>query len=48
MHLRSLLPIALGPNEPTPDIQSDSLYALSELMLAQAQEAVTIKAINGK
>ncbi|KAK2721819.1 hypothetical protein QYM36_003960 [Artemia franciscana] len=48
MHLRSLLPIALGPNEPTPDIQSDSLYALSELMLAQAQEAVTIKAINDK
>jgi len=43
-----LFPAALGQNMPTPDIQKDTLAALSALMLAQGQEAFALKGINGK
>jgi len=43
-----LLTEALGQNIPTPDIQQDTLAALSALMLAQGQEAIALKGINGK
>ena len=34
--------------EPTPDLQPDTLAALSALCLAQAQEVITVKAIASK
>jgi programmed cell death 6-interacting protein len=34
--------------EPTPDLMPETLTALSALMLAQAQEAIYIKAIKGR
>ncbi|KAK2721753.1 hypothetical protein QYM36_003909 [Artemia franciscana] len=45
-HLKELFTEALGQNIPTPDIQQDTLAALSALMLAQGQEAIALKGIN--
>ncbi|XP_065573849.1 apoptosis-linked gene 2-interacting protein X 1-like, partial [Artemia franciscana] len=47
-HLKELFTEALGQNIPTPDIQQDTLAALSALMLAQGQEAIALKGINDK
>eukprot|EP00096_Caligus_rogercresseyi_P011261 TRINITY_DN4379_c0_g1_i1.p1 TRINITY_DN4379_c0_g1~~TRINITY_DN4379_c0_g1_i1.p1 ORF type:complete len:848 (-),score=257.52 TRINITY_DN4379_c0_g1_i1:165-2708(-) len=38
--------VALIQVDPTPDLEPDTLGVLSELMLAQAQEAITLKAIH--
>jgi programmed cell death 6-interacting protein len=43
-HLKSAAPAAI-PQEPTPDLNPDTLNVLSNLMLAQAQEIFVIKAI---
>lgn len=39
--------LGLVQQEPTPDLMPDTLAALSALMLAQAQEAIYIKAAKG-
>lgn len=39
--------LGLVQQEPTPDLIPDTLAALSALMLAQAQEAIYIKAAKG-
>lgn len=43
-HLKGVTPFAI-PQEPTPDLNPDTLQVLSNLMLAQAQEIFVIKAI---
>lgn len=44
-HLKGIVHASVQ-QEPTPDLQPDTLAALSSLSLAQAQEVVTVKAIN--
>lgn len=39
--------LGLVQQEPTPDLMPDTLIALSSLMVAQAQEAIYIKAAKG-
>src|SRR4051794_19288927 len=39
--------LGMVQQEPTPDLQPDALSALSALMLAQAQEAIYLKAAKG-
>ncbi|KAK7067282.1 Rhophilin, Rho GTPase binding protein [Halocaridina rubra] len=46
-HLKGIVHASVQ-QEPTPDLQPDTLAALSSLCLAQAQEVVTVKAINGQ
>lgn len=43
-HLKGVTPFAI-PQEPTPDLNPETLQVLSNLMLAQAQEIFVIKAI---
>lgn len=43
-HLKSAAPAAI-PQEPTPDLSPDALNIFANLMLAQAQEVIVIKAI---
>ncbi|KAG4068119.1 hypothetical protein HA402_001544 [Bradysia odoriphaga] len=43
-HLKGLTPAAI-PQEPTPDLNPETLQTLSNLMIAQAQEIFVIKAI---
>ena len=43
-HLKSMVPQVIA-QEPTPDLNSETLTALSNLMLAQAQEIFVYKAI---
>lgn len=43
-HLKSVTPFAI-PQEPTPDLNPETLQVLSSLMLAQAQEIFVVKAI---
>lgn len=43
-HLKSVTPFAI-PQEPTPDLNPDTLQVLSNLLLAQAQEIFVVKAI---
>lgn len=43
-HLKGVTPFAI-PQEPTPDLNPETLQTLSNLMLAQAQEIVIVKAI---
>lgn len=43
-HLRGVTPFAI-PQEPTPDLNPETLQVLSNLMLAQAQEIFVMKAI---
>lgn len=43
-HLKGVTPFAI-PQEPTPDLNPDTLQVLSNLMLAQAQEIFVLKAI---
>lgn len=43
-HLKGVTPFAI-PQEPTPDLNPDTLQVLSNLMLAQAQEIFIVKAI---
>lgn len=43
-HLKSVTPFAI-PQEPTPDLNPETLQVLSNLMLAQAQEIFVLKAI---
>lgn len=43
-HLKGVTPFAV-PQEPTPDLNPDTLQVLSNLMLAQAQEIFVLKAI---
>lgn len=43
-HLKGVTPFAI-PQEPTPDLNPETLQVLSNLMLAQAQEIFVLKAI---
>lgn len=43
-HLKGVTPFAI-PQEPTPDLNPETLQVLSNLMLAQAQEIFVVKAI---
>lgn len=43
-HLKGVTPYAI-PQEPTPDLNPETLQVLSNLMLAQAQELFVLKAI---
>lgn len=43
-HLKGVTPFAI-PQEPTPDLNPDTLQVLSNLLLAQAQEIFVVKAI---
>lgn len=43
-HLKGVTPFAI-PQEPTPDLNPETLQVLSNLMLAQAQEIFIVKAI---
>lgn len=43
-HLRGITPFAI-PQEPTPDLNPETLQVLSSLMMAQAQEIFVMKAI---
>lgn len=45
-YLAGATPAAI-PQEPTPDLNPETLQALSNLMVAQAQEIFTMKAIKG-
>lgn len=45
-HLKGIVHSAVQ-QEPTPDLQPDTLTALAALCVAQAQEVITVKAING-
>lgn len=45
-HLKSVVHGSIQ-QEPTPDLQPETLTALAALCVAQAQEVVTVKAING-
>ena len=45
-HLKGTVMLAIQ-QEPTPDLNPDTLAALSALMLAQAQEIFVQKAIHG-
>ena len=45
-HLKGIVHSAVQ-QEPTPDLQPDTLTALSSLCVAQAQEVIAVKAING-
>lgn len=44
LHCKGVTPFAI-PQEPTPDLNPDTLQVLSNLMLAQAQEIFIVKAI---
>lgn len=46
-HLKATVMVAIH-QEPTPDLNPDTLHALSQLMLAQAQEIFVKKAVQGK
>lgn len=46
-YLKGLTPAAI-PQEPTPDLNPETLQVLSNLMIAQAQEIFVVKAIRGK
>lgn len=46
-HLKGITPAAI-PQEPTPDLNPDTLQVLANLMVAQAQEIFVIKAIRGE
>lgn len=46
-HLKSTIMLAIQ-QDPTPDLNPDTLGALSQLMLAQAQQVFVHKAIHGK
>lgn len=46
-HLKTVVYSALQ-QDPTPDLQPETLSALASLMLAQAQEVITVHAIRGK
>lgn len=45
-HLKGIVHSAVQ-QEPTPDLQPETLTALSSLCVAQAQEVIAVKAING-
>lgn len=45
-YLKGLTPAAI-PQEPTPDLNPETLQVLSNLMVAQAQEIFVVKAIRG-
>lgn len=45
-HLKSTIMVAIH-QEPTPDLNPETLHALSALMLAQAQEIFVKKAVQG-
>lgn len=45
-YLKGITPAAI-PQEPTPDLNPDTLQVLSNLMIAQAQEIFVVKAIRG-
>lgn len=45
-HLKGIVHSAVQ-QEPTPDLQPDTLTGLAALCVAQAQEVITVKAING-
>lgn len=44
--MKALTPAAI-PQEPTPDLNPETLQVLSNLMIAQAQEIFVVKAIRG-
>ena len=46
-HLKDIV-LSHVQNEPTPDMQPDTLGALASLMLAQAQDCICRKAITGE
>lgn len=46
-HLKGMIPSAI-PQEPTPDLNPETLQVLSNLMVGQAQELFVIKAIRGE
>lgn len=45
-HLKGIVPAAIS-QEPTPDLNPETLTTLSNLMIAQAQEIFVLKAIRG-
>ncbi len=46
-YLKGITPQAI-PQEPTPDLNPETLQVLANLMIAQAQEIFVVKAIRGK
>lgn len=46
-YLKGITPAAI-PQEPTPDLNPETLQVLSNLMIAQAQEIFVVKAIRGQ
>lgn len=46
-YLKGITPAAI-PQEPTPDLNPETLQVLSNLMVAQAQEIFVVKAIRGQ
>lgn len=46
-HLKETVMMVIQESQPTSDITPDALTAFQHLMLAQAQEIILLKAING-
>ena len=47
LHLKEIV-VGMIRQDPTPDLEPETLAVISDLMLAQAQEMVALKVINGQ